>query len=258
MPLNDWIPTIYLTEKKWERFYAPLLPEKGDLWINGEEAHHMLRVKRLKSGEGVLLFDGNGREAVVRIVETRRDRALVAIERVEEVNREARISITLAFSAPKGKRSEFLVQKCCELGVRRLIPLECERSVVKLAPEGSLKAERWRSVAVEASKQCGRTYITEISEVLGFSRLMDMAGAYQPKFLASTGPEVSPLSDGVRNNADPRDILCIVGPEGGFSNKEIDSALRVGCIPVSLGPTVLRTETASVALVSMLLYAYSI
>ena len=84
----------------------------------------MLHVKRLKPGERLLLFDGNGREAVVRIVETRRDRALVAIERVEEVNREAGISITLAFSAPKGKRSEFLVQKCCELGVRRLIPLE--------------------------------------------------------------------------------------------------------------------------------------
>src|SRR3970282_2065013 len=99
----------YLTEKKWERFYAPLLPEKGDLWINGEEAHHMLHVKRLKPGERLLLFAGNGGEAG--------------------------ISITQAFSAPKGKRSEFLVQKCCELGVRRLIPLECERSVVKLAPE---------------------------------------------------------------------------------------------------------------------------
>lgn len=218
----------------------------------------MLHVKRLKPGERLLLFDGNGREAVARIAEARRDRALVAIESVEKVDREARISITLAFSAPKGKRSEFLVQKCCELGVRRLIPLECERSVVKLAPEGSLKAEKWRSVAVEASKQCGRTYITEISEVVGFSRLMDMAGTYQPKFLASTGSEALPLSEGVRNNAVPKDILCVIGPEGGFSNKEIDSALRTGCIPVSLGPTVLRTETASVAFVSMLLYAYSI
>ncbi|MFQ5956200.1 MAG: 16S rRNA (uracil(1498)-N(3))-methyltransferase [Candidatus Brocadiales bacterium] len=243
--------------KKWERFYAPMLPDNGELWINGQEAHHMLHVKRVGLGERLLLFDGKGREAVGRVVETQRDRARVAIDGVDEVNREARIAITLAFSVPKGKKSEFLVQKCCELGVRKLIPLECERSAVKLVPEGSRKVEKWRSVAVEASKQCGRTYITEIADVLSFSRLMNSADAYSQKLFASTDPEAVALSEVVRDNEDPGNILCVIGPEGGFSNKETDAATHAGFTPVSLGPSVLRTETASVAIVSMLLYAYS-
>lgn len=246
-----------LKGRKWERFYAPLLPDDGELWVNGQEAHHMLHVKRLSPGERLFLFDGRGREAVGRIVEVERDKARVAIERVDEVNREARIAITLAFSVPKGRRSEVLVQKCCELGVRRLIPLECERSVVRLGPEGSHKIEKWRSVAVEASKQCGRTYLTEISEVFTLSGLMDAVGVYRPRLLASTDPEALPLSEVVRDNADPEDILCVIGPEGGFSKKEIDRVVQAGCTPVSLGPRVLRTETAALALVSMLLYAYS-
>lgn len=218
----------------------------------------MLHVKRVRLGEKLLMFDGKGREAVGRVVEAQRDRARVAIEGVDEVNREARVAITLAFSIPKGKRSEFLVQKCCELGVRKLIPLKCERSVVKLAPKGSHKVEKWRSVAVEASKQCGRTYITEIAEALSLPELADTVDAYRPKFLASAGPGALVLSEAVRDNADPRNILCIIGPEGGFSKKEMDIAAQAGCIPVNLGPSVLRIETAAVALVSMLLYAYSI
>ncbi|MEE9200849.1 MAG: 16S rRNA (uracil(1498)-N(3))-methyltransferase [Candidatus Brocadiales bacterium] len=243
--------------KKRERFYAPTLSEEGELWINGREAHHMLHVKRFRPDDELLLFDGKGREAVGRVVEVERERARIAIERVEEVDREAGISITLAFSVPKGKRAEFLVQKCCELGVARLIPLECERSVVRLSPGSSPKVEKWRSVAVEASKQCGRTYVTETSEVLTFSGLMETAGLYQPRLLASTGPDVSSLSDVVRRNSDPAKILCVIGPEGGFTKEEIDAAVRAGCARVSLGPSVLRTETAAVALVSMLLYAYS-
>ncbi len=246
-----------MKEKKRERFYAPELPEDGELWINGQEAHHMLHVKRLRLDEGLLLFDGRGREAAGRVVEIQPGRARIAIESVGQVSREAGIAITLAFSVPKGKRAEFLVQKCCELGVTRLIPLECERSVVKLAPEASPKVEKWKSVAVEASKQCGRTRITSISEAVSFPELMRTADVYSPKFLASTGPDASPLSDAVRDNKDRKDILCIIGPEGGFSKKEMETAIQAGCIPVSLGPGTLRTETAALALVSMLLYAYN-
>lgn len=247
--------------KKLERFYVPVLSDNGDLWINGQEAHHMLHVKRMRLGEKLLLFDGRGREATGRIVETKRGRACIALEDIDEVDREARIAVTLAFSVPKGKRAEFLVQKCCELGVRRLIPLECERGVVRLAPEGSHpksshKVERWRSIAVEASKQCGRTCITEITEVSPFSKLINSAGAYKLKLLASTGREAVALNRIVRGNPDPDGILCVIGPEGGFTQKEIDLATGAGFVQVSLGPSVLRVETGAIAIVSMLLYAY--
>lgn len=227
--------------------------------LDGQEAHHMLHVKRLRPGEGVLLFDGGGREAVARIVGAERGIARLCIERVDKVDREARIPISLAFSVPKGKKAEFLVQKCCELGVRRLIPLGCERSVVKLAQEGSHKTERWRSVALESSKQCGRTYVTEVSEVVSFKGLVEMESIrdYRPRLFASTGPEAVVLSEVIGGDTGPGGVLCIIGPEGGFTEEETEVAVRSGCAPVSLGPRVLRTETAAVALVSILLYAYS-
>lgn len=218
----------------------------------------MLHVKRMRPGEKLLLFDGKGREAMGKIAEVSQGRALVAIEDIGEINREARIAITLAFSVPKGKRVEFLVQKCCELGVRRLIPLECERSVVRLAPKGSHKIERWRSIAVEASKQCGRTFITEIDNVLLFSELIDSASAYGLRLLASPREEAIALNRAVQGNPEPGDILCAIGPEGGFSDKEIELATSAGFTQVSLGPSVLRVETGAIAIVSMLLYAYSI
>jgi 16S rRNA (uracil1498-N3)-methyltransferase len=213
----------------------------------------------LRPGEGVLLFDGGGREAVARIVGAERGIARLCIERVDKVDREARIPISLAFSVPKGKKAEFLVQKCCELGVRRLIPLGCERSVVKLAQEGSHKTERWRSVALESSKQCGRTYVTEVSEVVSFKGLVEMESIrdYRPRLFASTGPEAVVLSEVIGGDTGPGGVLCIIGPEGGFTEEETEVAVRSGCAPVSLGPRVLRTETAAVALVSILLYAYS-
>ncbi|MHC4197593.1 MAG: RsmE family RNA methyltransferase [Planctomycetota bacterium] len=213
----------------------------------------------MRPGEGVLLFDGGGREAVARIVGAERGIARLCIERVDKVDREARIPISLAFSVPKGKKAEFLVQKCCELGVRRLIPLGCERSVVKLAQEGSHKTERWRSVALESSKQCGRTYVTEVSEVVSFKGLVEMESIrdYRPRLFASTGPEAVVLSEVIGGDTGPGGVLCIIGPEGGFTEEETEVAVRSGCAPVSLGPRVLRTETAAVALVSILLYAYS-
>lgn len=242
---------------KWERFYAPNLPSGGEIWINGAEAHHMLHVKRLRLGERVCLFDGKGREAVGKIIEALKEKARIGLEGVEAVNREAGISITLAFSAPKGKRSETLVQKCCELGVTRLIPIWCERGVVKLRPQGSPKVEKWRRVSLEASKQCGRTYITAVEEVSPFLGLLEKASSYELSLLASAGPGALSLRQALRDKPEAHNILGIVGPEGGFSEEELERASRAGCTLVSLGPRVLRTETAALALVSMLLYAYS-
>lgn len=244
-------------ERKHERFYVPSITTLGEIWVNGDEAHHMLHVKRVRPGERVCLFDGAGKEAIGKVVEALRDRARIEIEELEVVDREARIDITLAFSIPKGKRSELLVQKCSELGVKRLIPLECQRSVVKLRPGSGEKVEKWKRVALEASKQCGRTYITEILEVLPFSKLLDTAGSYDLSILASTGPGVSTLKKTIRDKTEVRSILCIVGPEGGFTQEEEERAKLAGCKRVSLGPSILRIETAAMALVSMLLYAYS-
>ncbi|HHT9119185.1 MAG TPA: 16S rRNA (uracil(1498)-N(3))-methyltransferase [Candidatus Hypogeohydataceae bacterium YC41] len=241
---------------RWERFYCPSLPKEGEAWIGGGEAHHMLHVLRLKPGQRVYLFDGRGMEATARILETRKDSARLEIENSVPVNREARIAITLAFSIPKGQRAEMLVEKTCELGVSKLIPMECHRSVVKFKKEGSHKLEKWRRIAIEASKQCGRTYITEVEEITPFSALLEETGRYELSLIASPGLGERPLKEVVREHNEIKTLLCMTGPEGGFTEEELERAKGSGSLQVSIVPRILRIETAAIALMSMLLFAY--
>lgn len=226
--------------------------------MGGVEAHHMLHVLRLKPGHRVYLFDGRGMEATGRILETLKDRVRLEIEAHAHVDREAKVAITLAFSVPKGDRAAVLVEKACELGVRRLVPLLCQRSVVKLRPEGSQKLEKWRRLAIEASKQCGRTYVTEVEGVTSFPELLEETGRHELALIASPGPGVRPLEEVVRRHPGVKNLLCIIGPEGGFTEGEVEKAKGSGCLEVGLGPRILRMETAAIALVSMLLFAYGL
>ena len=240
----------------WERFYCPSLPGEGEVWVEGSEAHHMLHILRLKLGQRVYLFDGRGTEATGRILEAGRDRVRLEVEDSARVDREARVAITLAFSIPKGQRAEVLVEKVCELGVRRLVPIGCHRGVVKLRQEGSQKLEKWRRIAIEAAKQCGRTCITEVEGMTSLPALLEETGRHELSLLASTGPGVRSLQEIVRGRPEVKTLLCIVGPEGGFTEGEVGDARRAGCLEVGMGPRVLRIETASIALVSMLQFAY--
>ncbi|MFN3466311.1 MAG: 16S rRNA (uracil(1498)-N(3))-methyltransferase [Candidatus Brocadiales bacterium] len=241
---------------RWERFYCPSLPKEGEVWVEGDEAHHMLHVLRLRPGQRVYLFDGRGTEATGRILETLKGRARLEIEESAQISREARVAMTLAFSIPKGQRAEVLVEKACELGVRRLVPIGCQRSVVKLRQEGSRRLEKWRRIAIEASKQCGRTRITEVEEMTPFPALLEETGRYELALLASPGPGARPLPEVIGEHPEVKTLLCITGPEGGFAEEEIKGAKRAGCLEVGMGPRILRTETASIALVSMLQFAY--
>lgn len=226
--------------------------------MEGSEAHHMLHVLRLKPGQRVYLFDGKGIEATGRILETQKDRARLEIESSALIDREAKVAITLAFSIPKGPRAEMLVEKACELGVRRLIPIECQRSVVKLKPDGSQKLEKWRRIAVEASKQCGRTYLTEVERMAPFPVLLEETSHHELALLASPGPGARPLQEIVREHPGEKTLLCIIGPEGGFADEEVEKAKGAGCLEVEIGPRILRIETAAIALVSMLYFAYGL
>lgn len=241
---------------KWERFYYPSLPKEGEVWVKGDEAHHMLHVLRLKPGQRVYLFDGRGMEATARILETWKDKARLEVEDSAQINREARVAITLAFSIPKGHRAEMLVEKACELGVRGLVPIECQRSVVKLKQEGSKKLEKWRRIAVEASKQCGRTYVTEVEGMTSFSVLLEETRRHELALLASPGPDARPLKEVVREHPEIQTLLCITGPEGGFTAEEVERARGAGCLEVGVGPRILRAETAAIALVSVLFFVY--
>jgi len=165
------------------RFCVPFHAGVKDIWIDGSETHHMLRVKRSRIGDRIVLFNGMGDECSAEIIEVKGSRVKVKIGQIKTVSKESNVGIDIAFAIPKGRRSHFLIQKCAELGVQKLFPLHYERSIVKFKDGCSEKIERWRKIAVEASKQCGRNTITEINDVMDFGNILKSVGSYDISFL---------------------------------------------------------------------------
>ena len=239
------------------RYYVPADFHGKDVIVSGNETHHMIHVMRLGVGDSVCLFNDMGDECTARIAEVINGKLRVEIESVECIDREIPLDITIAFSVPKGKRSNFLVQKCAELGVKRLIPLQSERSVVKLYDRGEGKIAKWRKVVIEASKQCGRNTVTDIAGTSTFDKLLETASSYSIALVASPSPGATSLKNVLERHPEVQDILCLIGPEGGFSVAETERAKDAGCVTVGLGPQTLRVETAAIAITAVLMYEYA-
>lgn len=240
-----------------DRFYLSSTPEAREIWLDGGEAHHVLHVKRAKPGTIITLFDGKGFEYRAHITEILHDKVKVCIEESRAVDREAPVDITIAFSVPKGKHASFLIQKCAELGIKTLIPLFCKRSVVDIRDTAGEKIERWNKIAIEASKQCKRNYVTRIENPVPFSDLVKNTCLFDLSLIACAEAHAKTLNGLVREYPAVKKIVCLIGPEGGFTGNEIETAEKAGCMPVVIGHSTLRVETAAIAISSMLLYAYS-
>lgn len=216
------------------------------------QAHHALRVLRLKRGDPVILFNGDGSEYAAVIVEASRDRFALRVTGREAVDREAPFAVTLAQAVASGERMDYTIQKAVELGAAAIQPLETRRSIVRLSGE---RAERrvahWQAVAIAACEQCGRN---RVPRVLPLARL----DAYL--YDGGLRPDValrlllSPRSTGRLRDLErvAGAVVILSGPEGGFALDEEHAAERGGFRPVRLGPRVLRTETAAVAALAAL------
>lgn len=240
-----------------DRFYIPHSPATHEIWIDGKEAHHILHVKRAKQGSKITLFDGKGFEYLAHITGIAHDKLKVCIEGSKAVDRESGIDITIAFSIPKGKLVTFLIQKCAELGIKTLIPLHCKRSVVDIRSKSDEKIERWDKIAIEASKQCKRNFVTKIEKVTSLDDVIKNVGNYDLSLIACTEPHTKTLKSLLSEHPSVKKIICLIGPEGGFTHSEIEMSEKAGCVPISMGHSTLRIETAAIAISSMLLYAYS-
>lgn len=224
------------------RFYTEQSLTDPTAELAGDEAHHAIRVMRVKVGDRVILFDGSGTEAEARV--RRVDRHVVALEvcRRVAVDRELPQRLTLGVALPKGDRQRWLVEKLVELGTGRLIPLLTERTVVE-PTENSLK--RLRRTVIEASKQCGRNQLMTIGETQPLAEFITRGAAEQSGLLAHpTGV----LLHSARLPAAKPEIYCAVGPEGGFTKPETCQCQESGGQVIALGNRVLRTETAAVAI----------
>lgn len=239
------------------RFYVPLSANLEDIWIDSSESHHIIHVKRLKAGDHIVLFDGSGNEHDAEIVEIRENKVKVKINQHNIVSQENTVEIDIAFAIPKGKRSHFLIQKCAELGVRKLIPVNYERSVVKIKEESSGKIEKWQKIVIEASKQCGRNTIADIGEVVDFHNIIKGAGSYGLSLFACNQSDSNSLKNTLQEHPKVNNIIGFIGPEGGFTPREREMAQNAGCKFVNLGPRILRVETAAIAVSAILSFHYS-
>jgi len=211
------------------------------------QSHHAVRVLRLKAGDAVVLFNGDGAEYAAVISEAGRDRLVLEITGRAAVDRESPLAVTLAQAVSGGERMDYTVQKAVELGAAVIQPLTAERSVVRLQGERAAKrAEHWQAVVVASCEQCGRNRLPRVQPLLKFD---DYLAAESVRRDGALRLMLSPRSArGLRELDRPAGaIVLLAGPEGGFSPQEERAAQQAGFLPARVGPRVLRTETAAVA-----------
>jgi 16S rRNA (uracil1498-N3)-methyltransferase len=221
-----------------ERFYInwPLAP--GPVLLEGPEAHHLATVCRLRPGNAVCLFNGDGHDYPARVVSAaRRQVELEVIERLSP-DRELPFRLEIAAPLPRGDRAQFLVEKLTELGVTTLVPLSTRRSVVQ---PREAKLEKLQRHVIEASKQCRRNVLMQVAALADWEEFCWRADLPGRRYLAHPGG--MPWAPAVR-----QDTVCAVGPEGGFTDEEVHMAVAAGWRTVDLGPRILRVETAAVVL----------
>jgi 16S rRNA (uracil1498-N3)-methyltransferase len=237
------------------RFYVPQPRiEKRMLKIEGDEVKHIRRVLRLQVGDEIIVFDGLGNEFEGTIAKEAPFSVVIKVQNISSSKRESPLEIILAQSLLKGERMDYLVQKATELGVKEIIPFFSSRSIPLLEKSGELKRHhRWERIAIEASKQCGRGLVPKIGFLQDYSEVLQTASSDSFRLILWEKEEVR-LKEVLEKSKEKTSIFFIVGPEGGFSQEEIEKAIRAGFVTVTLGKRVLRAETASLCLLSILQY----
>lgn len=236
------------------RFLVDLSPTTGlEVPLPAAAARHA-QVLRLQPGESVTLFDGSGSEWEAEVLRLGRNEVWVRVGATRVVNLELPVEVELAVGMPANERMDWLIEKATELGVAQVQPLTCERSVLRLQGERALrKLSHWQAVCGAAAEQCGRTRLPLLRPVRRFDDwLNSLALPSERRFVLSLGDGARPLGTALTDSgltAGER-VLFLSGPEGGFSPAEDRAAREAGMLPVSLGPRVLRAETAAMAAVA--------
>lgn len=227
------------------RFYLTSLRQPV---LTGGEAHHCIHVMRSKPGDTVSVFDGRGHEAQCRIADISKDVVRLTVLQ-QSATAPLRCRVTLAQAIPK-KNMDLIVQKATELGVASIVPLLSERTIVQL-DENAPKVERWREIALDACKQSGNNWLPEVQPPQKAREFLNTLEFFDLKLIASLQPDSKPLKSRLENTQ-PQSVLVLIGPEGDFTPAELGLAKGAGCVPLSLGPLVLRADTAAIYTLSIL------
>ena len=242
------------------RFYLPPTECHGNtLTLNGAEAHHALDVVRVRPGERVVVLEGAGCEYLCQVSGT--DRHAVRLELMQRsANPKPESEVVLVQAVAKQKSMEMIVQKATELGAARIIPVLSERSVPQVEGEAAeKKGEKWLAIAIEAMKQCGCPWLPQLEAPLGVSEFLARGEGFELALLASLQPGSRHPRDYFRtfqseHKRTPRRVGVWVGPEGDFTPAELNTIKAAGALPITLGPMVLRSETAAMYCLAVLSY----
>jgi 16S rRNA (uracil1498-N3)-methyltransferase len=242
------------------RFYLPPAQSRDDVvFLTGGEAHHAMHVLRLRQGERVMVLDGAGQEL---LCEARKLEPKSVELAVVQRNTVAPLpcQITLLQAVPKGKIIEGIIQKATELGAHRIVPLLSDRVTVRLDEESAAdKAEKWRTVAIEAIKQCGSAWLPQVDAPVTPKEYLARGEKFELPLIASLQDDRRHPREHIKTFQDekgrlPKSVCVWVGPEGDFTPAEMSAAKSAGALPITLGRLVLRSETAAIYCLSILNY----
>lgn len=232
------------------RFYAAIESfSENTVLLDADETRHLRDVLRLHAGDEVSVFDGRGREFQCSIVAIgKKGSELSIISGTEPASPESPFEITLAATVLNGEKYDLIIQKAVELGVARLIPLQTIRGDVK-AKDAAKRLERWRRIALEATKQSGRAKLMQIAEPVTFDAFIADPGDAVIMFSERDGNSFESIS------ADKK-MTALIGPKGGWDDSELEAAKAAGISVVTLGGRILRAETAAIALTAILQHKF--
>lgn len=231
--------------------------QEENIIITGSDVNHIKNVLRMAPGERVVICDGQGKDYYCSILSISSSEVVAKIEEINNTETELPAKIYLFQGLPKKDKMELIIQKAVELGVYEIIPVAMKRSVVKIEDKKKemKKLERWQTIAVSAAKQSGRGVIPNVHAVLSFSEALQMAESLEYNLIPYEQEEGMEKSRKVITEAvKHRSIGVFIGPEGGFDEKEIQKVKEAKMDTITLGKRILRTETAGLAILSLLMF----
>jgi 16S rRNA (uracil1498-N3)-methyltransferase len=237
-----------------QRLYSPSKNITGDKIVVDDktQVHHLKDVLRIKAGSEVMVFDEQGNEYSVNVEEVLVNKLILKIREKHKTIPVDRPKVAIACAIPKKGKFDDIVDKLTQLGVDKIIPLETERVIVILNKnKQASRLERWKKIALSAAQQSQRNSLPVIGPVKSIEEVLSEAGSYDFKIIAYLTGERKTLNE-VFNKGNFKNILVLIGPEGDFTPEEVSLALEAGFIPVTLGDSVLRVETAAIAVASFI------
>ncbi|MGI6065138.1 MAG: 16S rRNA (uracil(1498)-N(3))-methyltransferase [Bacillota bacterium] len=236
-------------------FVEPSQVNNGIITILGTDVHHISKVLRLKEGDLVEAADSTGNVYRTELQSVHVNSVELKILSTILSPSEPEVEVYLLQGLPKGEKIDFIIQKCTEIGVKKIIPITTERSIIKLTPEkGEKRLKRWQRIATEAAKQSGRGSVPEVYPVTEMGQALAMLPPDTVIIMPWEGEQVVSIKEVLTTLKPEGTFALVIGPEGGFAREEVALAQKAGAQVVSLGPRILRTETAGMVALALVLY----